>query len=129
MISRTKAAEKREIRTDIAKAGEGAMANLMSHRAREIVALVHSNELEALGAVQKKDLRDEINALLSQSDAAHLVSVETDVVSLRCQGDPYDLGKITNLYSALSDCRDYLSMRLEMNAAPKGDNIRIGSLY
>jgi hypothetical protein len=115
-VAKTRTEERREIgRTDVAKAGESGMVSLITLRAREIVEKVHSKELEAMGQLDRKALKEEIHALMMHSEAPNLTNAQVEVVPLRCPGDPYEMGKITTLYSALSDCKDYLTMRLRMN--------------
>jgi hypothetical protein len=125
--TRARTAEKADDgKTKLARAGESGMIQLVTQRAREVVDKVHSIELEALDPAGKKALKDEITALLGSSEAAHLIKVEVDVIPMRCLGDPYEMGKISNLYSALSDCKEYLTLRLQLHAMPGAENAPLG---
>ncbi len=109
--------------------GERGLAKLLSERASALVASVHQasgrrpSDEELLG--MKKGLEE----VLSDSGAQALREVGTDLVPLRCRGDPYELGKISNLLEAASECRDYVSGELSKRGVAHIENPRTWSGY
>ncbi len=113
----------------LARPGESGLERLLSETAAEIVREVHTMSAIRPSDPELLEAKRMLDLILSDSGAQTLRAVETDTVPLRCRGDPFDLGKLTNLLDAVSDCRDYVSNELSRRGVPHVENPRTWSGY
>jgi hypothetical protein len=111
------------------RTGEKGLERLLSESALAVV-----NEIHGLGARRPTDeemlaLKSRLEGVLSDSGAQSLRGVATDLVPLRCRGDPHELGRIDNLLDAVSECRDYVCGELSKRGVPHLENPRTWNGY
>ena len=104
---------------DMAKAGESGMARLLADKAAGAVQAVHGMGARRPGDEELVRLKGELERILGDSDAPSLRRVRTDIVPLRCRGDPYELGKITDMLEAVSECREYVGGEISRRGIPE----------
>lgn len=113
----------------LAKPGESGLARLLTETAAEIVREVHTMSAIRPSDSELLEAKRMLDCILSDSGAQSLRGVATDTVPLRCRGDPFDLGRLTNLLDAVSDCRDYVSGELSKRGVPHIENPRTWNGY
>lgn len=111
------------------KTGESGLVSLLSETARDAVSAVHAMSAQRANNADLLVLKGRIEEILSDSGAQSLRGVATNIIPLRCQGDPYDMGSITNLLDAVSECRDYVSSELSKRGVAHVENPRSFSGY
>ncbi len=113
----------------LAKAGEQGLAKLLSERASALVAEVHAASARKPTDEELLAMKRRLEEVLSDSGAQSLRDVATDLVPLRCRGDPYELGKLANMLEAASECRDYVSGELSKRGVQHVENPRTWNGY
>ncbi len=113
----------------LARPGESGLERLLSDTAAEIVREVHTMSAIRPSDSELLEAKRMLDLILSDSGAQSLRDAKADTVPLRCRGDPFDLGKLTNLLDAVSDCRDYVSGELSRRGVQHIENPRTWSGY
>ncbi len=108
----------------LTRAGAGGLERLLAEKASRLVAEVHAGSGNRPTDQELLAMKKGLEEVLSDSGAQSLREVATDIVPLRCRGDPFELGKMTNLLEAASDCRDYVSNELSKRGVPHLENPR-----
>ncbi|MFN7990776.1 MAG: hypothetical protein U0R44_01320 [Candidatus Micrarchaeia archaeon] len=95
------------------RAGEKGLARALAERANALVETVYNAAGKPASANDLLAAYRGLREIEMDSDAPSLCGIPSDRVHLRCRGDPFEIGRITNLREAVAECRAYLDGELD----------------